>query len=323
MKLKNLPKIVMTHIPGIDFLYRVLHSRHFLSKGTGGTNSARYCYSVYLRHLVMAEAYGLPTRPESVAELGPGDSLGIGLCALLTGARNYYAFDVTTYSSNKRNMEVMKELVQLFEDRESIPDSREFPTVKPYLESYVFPDHILTEQRLDESLDPRRIESIKTALLQMGMDTDDSITIAYIAPWDDPSVIGEKSIDMIFSQAVMEHVENLAQTYEASYRWLKPGGYVSHQIDFKSHGTAKKWNGHWAYSDSIWDLLKGKRSWLINRESHSTHLWLLKKNNFTLVCDDRIEDHTGIPRNKLAPRFRDISDEDLVTSGAFIQALKE
>ena len=48
------------------------------------------------------------------------------------------------------------------------------------------------------------------------------------------------SVDMILSQAVMEHVEHLEQTYEAMRHWLKPGGLASHAIDFKSHGTAEQ-----------------------------------------------------------------------------------
>ena len=54
-------------------------------------------------HLVMAHRSGLSTQPEVVAELGPGDSLGIGMAALLTGAEVYYAFDVVEYASNQRN----------------------------------------------------------------------------------------------------------------------------------------------------------------------------------------------------------------------------
>jgi hypothetical protein len=64
-------KGIATHLPGTN---RVLPSR-----GTGGTTSARYCCSVWLRHISCAHENGLSTRPEVVAELGPGDSLGIGL----------------------------------------------------------------------------------------------------------------------------------------------------------------------------------------------------------------------------------------------------
>ena len=53
---------------------------------TGGSDSARYCYSVWLRHLRSLAPYGFRVKGAHVGELGPGDSIGIGLAALLSGA---------------------------------------------------------------------------------------------------------------------------------------------------------------------------------------------------------------------------------------------
>jgi hypothetical protein len=127
---------------------------------------------------------------------------------------------------------------------------------------------------------------------------------------------------MIYSQAVLEHVDKLDYTYEILCRWLKPGGFMSHQIDFKCHQTAKEWNGHWSYSDFMWKLIRGRRPYLLNRQPLSIHLTLLEKLNFKVVCDIKIKDTSGINRERLAPRFKNMSNEDLTTSGAFIQAIK-
>jgi SAM-dependent methyltransferase len=298
-------------------------SYHSTSRSTGGTNSARYCYSVWLRHLAKAHENGLSTQLDTLAELGPGDSLGVGLAALLSGATNYYAFDIVEYASNESNVKIFDELLSLFEKREKIPNEAEFPRLGPYLESYEFPGHILTNERLKEALNQTRIESIRRALLNWGSKDDNLIRISYYVPWYDPNILKAESVDMIYSQAVLEHIDDLAYTYETLYRWLKPGGFMSHQIDFKCHETAKTWNGHWAYSDFAWKLIRGKQPYLINRQPHSTHINLMLKAGYEIACDDTIKDTSGIQRKRLAPKFRNMTDDDLTTRAAFVQVVKK
>ena len=68
-----------TFVPGISALPLVKRKLAQRSLGTGGgAQSARYCYSVWLRHLIHAWKNGLPFRPNRVAELGPGFSIGVG-----------------------------------------------------------------------------------------------------------------------------------------------------------------------------------------------------------------------------------------------------
>src|SRR5215510_12622076 len=136
-------KGIATFIPGV---------RKLVVKRTGGTDSARYCYAVWLRHLLMAYGNGLSVQPKIVAEIGPGDSLGIGLAALISGAEKYYAFDIVKYANCERNTMIFDELVELFAKKENIPDEIEFPNLKPHLKSYEFPAHILDEHRLTECL---------------------------------------------------------------------------------------------------------------------------------------------------------------------------
>ena len=314
MKIRTLLGGISSHIPGIYKLF---------SRGTGGTISARYCYSVWLRHLVMAYKNGLSIYPETIAELGPGDSIGIGLAALLSGVNKYYAFDIIEYASSKRNIELFNELVDLFKKREKIPDETEFLGVRPLLESYKFPSNILTNERLDKTLKQDRIESIKNALQSLDSRGNNNIQISYLVPWYNSNIIEEESIDMIYSQAVLEHVDNLEYTYKVLCSWLKLGGFMSNEIDFACHGMAKEWNGHWAYSDIVWKLMKGKKPYLINRQPHSTHIDLMRKSGFEIIYDSRIKNTSGIRRKHLASKFKNISNDDLVISSAFIQAIKK
>lgn len=299
-----------TFLPGVNKFY---------ARKTGGTVSARYCYSVWMRHVVFALRNGLPGIPKIVAELGPGESLGMGLAALISGAERYYAFDIIKLINAQKNLKIFDELVSLFKRKERIPDDREFPRVKPLLDSYDFPEEIFTDKILLHLLEEKRIEFLRNSILQVdGVNS----AIQYIVPWYSNKLIQPDSVDMIFSQAVLEHVDELEETYTAMFSWLKPGGVTTHQIDFKCHGLGNRWNEHWGVSDAIWNLMRGRRPYLINREPCETHLSLLKKVGFRIGSLKRVTCNSGIRRSELASEFNHVTDEDILTSGVFVVAKK-
>jgi SAM-dependent methyltransferase len=309
--IKQIIKGLATFIPGV---YPAFSRRR-----TGGTDSARYCYSVWLRFLVLSRNNNFPTNPKIIAELGPGDSIGIGLAALIAGAEKYYAFDVVDYANLERNLTVYDELVMLFKNEENIPGVDEFPQVIPLLDSYAFPRDILTSDRLSIALNDDRLELIRRSIIEMN--NNDSL-IHYKVPWYKSDIIEEDSIDMIFSQAVLEHVNDPYYTYLKMYSWLKPGGFMSHSIDFRCHGYADDWNGHWKYSDLTWKLIVGKRPYLLNRLPHSQHLKYLNEVGFKVKCDLIYRLPSKIDSVDLAQGFKYLDDDDLTASTAFIQAVK-
>ena len=317
MKLKqrhrSLLRGIASFVPGIKG-YILNRSR------TGGTGTARYCYTVWLRHLVMAHKNGLNPYPKTVAELGPGDSIGIGLAALISGCDKYYGFDIVDFTDNQRNASIFDELVLLFQNRAPIPDEKDFPQVKPYLESYAFPADIFDDDRLQQALDTSRLEKLRSAVL--GKHIEDS-PIQFQVPWYDIDVVKQTSVDMIYSQAVLEHVDELRNTYKIMRQWLKPEGFMSHQIDFGCHGTADEWNGHWTFSDFRWKLIVGGRPYLLNRKPHSAHISMLSQEGFRVVFDLPHRDVSNIKRRQLAPNFSSITDDDLTIRGAFIQAVRQ
>lgn len=309
-----------SYLPGFASLMKVCgranKSRFFIT-GTDGAHKARYCYSVYLRHLVKAHQNGMTDLPARFAEIGPGESFGIGLAALLAGAEKYLAFDVIEHANLHQNISVFDELVELFRKREAIPANDEYPEVMPRLECYDFPSEILSDKVLNASLDNDRIAHIKASI--SNCHSPDSM-IDYVVPWGDASQIDKGSIDLVFSQAVMEHADDLPFTYHAIAEWIKPGGFMSHQIDFRCHGTSDTWNGHWAYSERTWKMMVGNRKYLLNREPHSKHLELLEANHFHIVCDEVMTCPSELSRDELSDRCRSFSDADLITSAAFIQS---
>ena len=85
-----------------------------------------------MRHLVKAHENGFNTFLRNVAEFGPGDSLGVGFAALLSGSSKYIAFDAQPSISIKNNLKIFEEVLDLFSKRADIPDENEFPRIKPF-----------------------------------------------------------------------------------------------------------------------------------------------------------------------------------------------
>lgn len=288
-------------------------------KGSGGTNSVRYCYAVWMRHLVLTQKAKADFVPKVVGELGPGDSIGIGLASLLSGAEKYFALDAVKHINIERNLQFFEELVVMFRNKEKIPDEKEFPRLVPLLENYDFPEYILTDEVLNKTLAADRLELIKKSIIDSG--ASESV-ISYFAPWDDQGVIAPATADLIFSQYVLEHVNDLKKTYSAMYTWLKPGGMISNVIDFQCHGTSVEWNGQWQYSRFMWKLIVGGRPFLLNREPAEAHLEFIRKNNFKLLKAERFYRESEVTRDSLAAEFAGISDEDLKTLKIYTLAVK-
>lgn len=311
---------ILSYAPGG---YDLLVRRRKANRPNAGTVSARYCYSVWLRHLVLANKYEATNGvPETIAEVGPGDSLGTGLAGLLSGVTKYFAFDVVHGAKTKANIKVFEELVKLFMAKERIPDRNEFPEIITELDSYEFPSYILTDELLTKSLADSRLEMIRNELLNLGSNQQSTSKIRYAVPWTSAETIEKNSIDMIFSMSALEHIDDLNEVYRAAFHWLKVGGYMSHEIDFSSHNLARYWNGHWGYSDLLWRIMRGNKPYLINREPFSAHMRFLKQHEFNIITTLTKARTSGISRRRLAKKFSKFSDEDIAIYNAFVLAQK-
>lgn len=308
---------------GLKSYFPVLHAGH---EGAVGRTTGAYCYSVWLRHLSII-ARAVPSfAPRTVVELGPGDSLGVGCAALLSGAAQYVGLDVVAQADPVRDVKVLDELVELFEHHAPIPDGRVFPNLQPKLGSYQFPNRLFTDdgpRRI--RLDPARLRAIRAALAERQEVLYDNLPIGYTAVWG-PRTLDRQSIDLVISQNALQDMSHeparseLAGTFQAMARWLRKGGVMSHQIDFSFPGGAA-WNHHWRHSDAAWRLVRGNRPAFQNRAPLSTYLALCDENDFEVVSVKRVEQE-GIPREKAAPRFRDLPEDDFRTSSAHIVAVR-
>ncbi len=300
---------ILTRLPGGNALIRHRRDRR------GGTFSAEYCYSVWLRHLMFAHQVGaIHGVPPVVAELGPGNSLGAGLAALLSGAEQYHAFDLVRHGDLGHNLVVLDGLMALFRSHAAV--------VGGPSDVWNFPSHIVTDQILARTLNPERVEALRARLLSLDAAHTGSDYLTYNAPWVDPGVLKPDSVDMIFSVSVLEHVDDLSHTYQAAFQWLRPGAIMAHRIDFGAHEHATPWNGHWAISQPLWQIMRGRRPYFINRQPYGGHADLMRRSGFEIVREVRHIDRSGIQRSQLAAEFKAISAEDLATRSVYVVARK-
>lgn len=303
MNLRQLTYGLLSFVPGVpESLYR----------GTGGTNSAEYCYSIWLRHLVLARAGGLRSLPSTVAELGPGDSIGVGLAALLSGAQRYIALDALAHADPEMNLRIFDRLVELFRAMEAIPGRDQFPEMALDLPDRSFPLQIIGERELEAALSEERVAFLR----EIVAGRPEPRVLDYRAPWGSVNSADASTVDFLLSNAVMEHVTDLDGAYHAMNRWLRPGGVSSNQIDFRSHGLFSAWDGHWACPDWLWRLFVGRRPYLINREPFSTHRRLASEAGLEEMQALRIEQPAET--RHIAPRFAGIDAKDRMTSGGYL-----
>ena len=288
-----------------------------LYKGTGGTSSAEYCYCVWLRHLVLARQGGMAEFPRVVAELGPGDSIGVGLAALLSGAQRYLALDAMAHADTAANLGIFDALVELLRARTPIPGRDAFPEHTVELASYAFPGDLLDDERMAAALDPARVAALRRVV---SGEQPSAEVIDYRPDWSRAGGWEAGSVDFVISNAVMEHVADLPAAYRATWDWLHPGGYASHQIDFRSHGLFRAWDGHWACPDWLWRLFVGRRGYLLNREPFATHRTLARACGFEERTVVRVE---RAPESRaLSPRFGAMTAEDRATCTGYLMLRK-
>ncbi|MDY0027374.1 MAG: class I SAM-dependent methyltransferase, partial [Lentimicrobium sp.] len=201
--------------------------------------------------------------------------------------------------------------------KEAIPGNGEFPLLKPVLEDHSFPHNILTDQLLKEAMSPERLQMIRKELQSPTSHRNEFIQ--YKVPWHGEDVIVPYAIDFIFSHVVLQHIDEIEEAAVTMDHWLKPGGFVSHIIDYRSLGYTKAWNGHWTIPDWEWKIMVGGRKFSVNRNPHSYYIDLFKKNQLKLLYVSKDTLPNDLSRNNLAQKFRNISDDDLSTTvGYFV-----
>jgi hypothetical protein len=262
---------------------------------------AEFCYSIFLRHYSHAAPHFTRRKfPLVVAELGPGSSFGIGLCALIFGANTYYALDVVDYTNPELNLRVFDELVRMFRARHPVPrDDTTFP--EPV--SYEFPRNFVMPEDI-------RLEAIRRDLREKA-----GRFLRVAVPWNDAD-IPRNSIGWLWSHSVMEHIDEIGHAWECCAHWLTMDGIITHEIDYRSHNLTHSWNGHWAIGQQQWAIIRGKRPYLLNRLPHSAQMTLATNAGLEIVSEHGYHPGDGIPAIKIL--LAGIQKSDQLTGMAFV-----
>lgn len=131
------------------------------------------------------------------------------------------------------------------------------------------------------------------------------------------SAIESNSVDLIFSQAVLEHVrkKEFAETMLECRRILAEGGVASHRVDLKDHLGGGLNNLR--FRDSLWESeFFVKSGFYTNRIRYSEMLSLFRSAGFSadVLRVDRW-DKLPIDRSDLNANFSDLDDDELMVSG--------
>lgn len=310
LKAHALAKGAVSYVPGSYSLFRA----------NRGFARAEYFYGVWLKHLTLLDEATNCGVPQSIAELGPGDTIGVGIAALLSGARRYIGVDTKPFASRANNAAMADQLISMFKAREPFHPSG-LPDFTHLLDERSFPSRLLSEQKLAESLATERLGELDRSI-RAAFNDEPTDMISYCAPMSEEAAVAKNSVDVVISHSVLEHVVDLPELIRSTFMWLRPGGLCSHQFDLRSHNMARTWDGHRAFGDRSWRMVAGARPITINRLPFSRILQCFENAGFDTLRVDRIRGEPTIARESLCSLWRDATDDDLHTEGGYVIARK-
>ena len=217
-------------------------------------------------------------------ELGPGDTITSAVIAPAFGARGLTLVDAGAFAVDTPSHYAKQvTALQRTHPDAALPDLAECPDLAAVLD------------RVGGAYHTEGLRSIRT--LQDG------------------------SMDLIFSQAVLEHVrrDEMPDLARAFRRLIRPDGKMSHVIDFKDH-LGGKWN-NMRISSKLWekDWFAQDSGFYTNRLPLSEMIRIFTEAGFDVeVRSTTPRDSAPDARHKLAAEFQSLSDDDLMTADAHL-----
>lgn len=223
---------------------------------------------------------------KTLMEYGPGDLPGVALLMLARGAAKVYCVDrFPLVNLSPKNARVVRDLIDGCQ-----PQERE--RLLACLADPNDPAAGFAPDRLEVLVRPSGLSGLMSC------------------------------VDMVFSRAVLEHVDDLPATFADMTAALRPGGVAIHQVDLRSHGLHKRNPLDFlAWSPRLWQMMYSDKG-VPNRWRIDRYREIVAKLGVEtlLLAPTQIAapEHLAQVRDALALPFRNVSDEDLAWLGFWL-----
>lgn len=142
---------------------------------------------------------------KTIVELGPGDTIAIALFFLAYGAARVFCYDRFKLITNiKKNSTIARRILQILPEKQ--------------------------KQELQKIISFNKKGHVQW----------DTYRLKYLLNTKHLSQIEKSSVDIIVSNAVLEHVNDLENLFATMSYVMKPGGLMVHAADLGSHGLHYK-----------------------------------------------------------------------------------
>jgi hypothetical protein len=240
----------------------------------------RDCAVAYFEKLRIAPSQSAAfLADKTLMEYGPGDLPGVAALMVARGARKVYCVDrFPLVKLSDKNVGVLVQLIEAARGTER--------------------DRLIA--CLADKEDPRA-----------GFRSD---RIEYLVR---PSGLSglQGAVDLVFSRAVLEHVNDLDATFADMIAAMRPGADAIHLVDLRSHGLHKSTPLDFLqWSPSLWSLMYSEKGvpnrWRIDKYRSILQRLPVRSPAFEptkLATDEQVREARPI----LAEMFRGVSDDDL------------
>lgn len=153
----------------------------------------------------------------------------------------------------------------------------------------------------------------------LALDCDDAFSRIEVIRTDItslPAPAPEERVDLVISNAVLEHVRDPEAILACCWKWLKPGGSTHHMIDLRDHNLRFQYPFEMlTFSDQVWERWLALRGGFhLNRWRASDYLHTAHEAGFVNVNYDAIlKDDSGLKAvlPRLHSRFLSIHEDIL------------